>query len=171
MNNVKNVFSIKDLENLSGIKAHTIRIWEKRYNVLEPMRSDTNIRSYDIKNLQKLLNIVLLHNYGYKISKIGSLTQEQINKLANDIISEKSAKNHAISTFKMAMMNFDQSLFFNTYNQLLNEKSFREVFYTVFIPLMQEIGFLWQTETISPAHEHFISYLIKQKLLINTEKV
>ena len=171
MNNVKNVFSIKDLENLSGIKAHTIRIWEKRYNVLEPMRSDTNIRSYDIKNLQKLLNIVLLHNYGYKISKIGSLTQEQINKLANDIISEKSAKNHAISTFKMAMMNFDQSLFFKTYNQLLSEKSFREVFYTVFVPLMQELGFLWQTETISPAHEHFITYLIKQKLLINTEKV
>ena len=171
MNNVKNVFSIKDLENLSGIKAHTIRIWEKRYNVLEPMRSDTNIRSYDIKNLQKLLNIVLLHNYGYKISKIGSLTQEQINTLANEIISEKSAKNHAISTFKMAMMNFDQSLFFNTYNQLLSEKSFREVFYTVFIPLMQEIGFLWQTDTISPAHEHFITYLIKQKLLINTEKV
>jgi DNA-binding transcriptional MerR regulator len=171
MNNVKNVFSIKDLENLSGIKAHTIRIWEKRYNALEPMRSDTNIRSYDIKNLQKLLNIVLLHNYGYKISKISLLSQEQINKLANDIISEKSAKNHAISTFKMAMMNFDQSLFFKTYDQLLSEKSFREVFYTVFVPLMQELGFLWQTETISPAHEHFITYLIKQKLLINTEKV
>ena len=171
MNNVKNVFSIKDLENLSGIKAHTIRIWEKRYDVLEPMRSDTNIRSYDIKNLQKLLNIVLLHNYGYKISKISKLSQTEINNLVNNIVSEKSAKNHAISTFKMAMMNFDQSLFFNTYNQLLSEKSFREVFYTVFIPLMQEIGFLWQTQTISPAHEHFISYLIKQKLLINTEKV
>jgi MerR family transcriptional regulator, light-induced transcriptional regulator len=171
MNNVKNVFSIKDLENLSGIKAHTIRIWEKRYNVLEPMRSDTNIRSYDIKNLQKLLNIVLLHNYGYKISKIATLDQAQINKLSSDIISEKSAKNHAISSFKMAMMNFDQSLFFNTYNQLLNEKTFQEVFYTVFIPLMNELGFLWQTETISPSHEHFITYLIKQKLLINTEKV
>ncbi|CAM3869940.1 MerR family transcriptional regulator [Flavobacterium cucumis] len=171
MNNVKNVFSIKDLENLSGIKAHTIRIWEKRYDVLEPMRSDTNIRSYDIKNLQKLLNIVLLHNYGYKISKISQLTQTELNKLVNEIISEKSAKNHAISTFKMAMMNFDQALFFNTYNNLLSEKSFKEVFYTVFIPLMQEIGFLWQTDTISPAHEHFISYLIKQKLLINTEKV
>ena len=106
MNNIKVNFSIKDLENLTGIKAHTIRIWEKRYNVLEPMRSDTNIRSYDIKNLQKLLNIVLLHNYGYKISKIATLDQAQINKLSNDIISEKSAKNHAISTFKMAMMNF-----------------------------------------------------------------
>lgn len=171
MNNVKNVFSIKDLENLSGIKAHTIRIWEKRYNILEPMRSETNIRFYDIKNLQKLLNIVLLHNYGYKISKISTLSSEEFNKLANDIISEKSAKNHAISTFKIAMMNFDQTLFFNTYNKLLSEKSFKEVFYSVFIPLMQELGFLWQTDTISPAHEHFITYLIKQKLLINTEKV
>lgn len=171
MNNVKNVFSIKDLENLSGIKAHTIRIWEKRYNILEPMRSETNIRFYDIKNLQKLLNIVLLHNYGYKISKIATLSSEEFNKLVNDIISEKSAKNHAISTFKVAMMNFDQTLFFNTYNKLLSEKSFKEVFYSVFIPLMQELGFLWQTDTISPAHEHFITYLIKQKLLINTEKV
>lgn len=171
MNNVKNVFSIKDLENLSGIKAHTIRIWEKRYNVLEPMRTETNIRMYDLPNLQKLLNITLLHNYGYKISKISSLPAERIPVLVNEIISEKSAKHHAISAFKMAMMNFDQSLFFNTYNQLLNEKSFREVFYTVFVPLMQELGFLWQTETISPAHEHFITYLIKQKLLINTEKV
>lgn len=171
MNNVKNVFSIKDLENLSGIKAHTIRIWEKRYNILEPMRSETNIRFYDIKNLQKLLSIVLLHNYGYKISKISTLPSDEFNKLANDIISEKSAKNHAISTFKIAMMNFDQTLFFNTYNKLLSEKSFKEVFYSVFIPLMQELGYLWQTDTISPAHEHFITYLIKQKLLINTEKV
>jgi DNA-binding transcriptional MerR regulator len=171
MNNVKNVFSIKDLENLSGIKAHTIRIWEKRYNILEPMRSETNIRYYDIKNLQKLLSIVLLHNYGYKISKISTLSTEEFNKLANDIISEKSAKNHAISTFKIAMMNFDQTLFFNTYNKLLSEKTFKDVFYSVFIPLMQELGYLWQTDTISPAHEHFITYLIKQKLLINTEKV
>ena len=171
MTNVKNVFSIKDLENLSGIKAHTIRIWEKRYNVLEPMRSETNIRFYDIKSLQKLLSIVLLHNYGYKISKISSLSHEEFNKLANDIISEKSAKNHAISTFKVAMMNFDQALFFNTYNKLLSEKTFKEVFYSVFIPLMHELGFLWQTDTISPANEHFITFLIKQKLLINTEKV
>lgn len=171
MNNIKNVFSIKDLENLSGIKAHTIRIWEKRYAVLAPMRTETNIRLYDLASLQKLLNITLLHNHGYKISKISKYPPEKIPELVNEIVSSKSAKNHAISSFKMAMMNFDQTLFFNTYNKLLSEKSFREVFYEVFIPMMTELGLLWQTDTITPAHEHFISYLIKQKLLINTEKV
>jgi len=171
MNSVKNTFSIKDLENLSGIKAHTIRIWEKRYNVLEPMRTDTNIRFYDLSALQKLLNITLLHDYGYKISKISKMPPEKIPALVREIVSEKSAKSHAISSFKMAMMNFDQNIFFNTYNTLLAEKSFREVFFEVFIPLMEELGFLWQAETITPAHEHFISYLIKLKLLTNTEKI
>ena len=171
MNSIKNTFSIKDLENLSGIKAHTIRIWEKRYNVLEPMRTDTNIRYYDLSCLQKLLNITLLHEYGYKISKISKMPSEKIPLLVKEIVSEKSAKNHAISAFKLAMMNFDQTLFFNTYNNLLSEKSFKEIFFDVVIPLMNEIGFLWQTDTITPAHEHFISYLIKQKLLINTEKI
>ncbi len=171
MNNVKSVFSIKDLENLSGVKAHTIRIWEKRYNILEPMRSTTNIRNYDLHNLQKLLNIVLLHNYGYKISRIAEHSSEKIELLVREIISEKSSKNHAINAFKMAMINFDQALFFNTYNSLLSEKTFREIFYEVVIPLMNEIGLLWQSGTITPAQEHFISFLIKQKLLINTEKI
>ena len=171
MNNVKNVFSIKDLENLSGIKAHTIRIWEKRYNVLEPMRSDTNIRYYNLVNLQKLLNITLLHDYGYKISRIAKYSNEEIPEIVREIVSEISVKSHAISCFKMAMLNFDQSLFFSTYNTLLSHKTFREVFYDVFIPLLNEIGLLWQSDTIKPAHEHFISYLIKQKLLINTEKL
>ena len=171
MNNVKTVFSIKDLENLTGIKAHTIRIWEKRYNVLEPMRTETNIRLYNIENLQKLLNITLLHKHGYKISNISKLSEDKIPQLVNDIISDKSVKNHAISSFKMAMMNFDQVLFLNTYDKLLSEKSFREIFADILIPLLIEIGSLWQTNTISIAHEHFISYLIKQKLLINTEKL
>jgi DNA-binding transcriptional MerR regulator len=171
MNNVKNVFSIKDLENISGIKAHTIRIWEKRYAILEPMRTETNIRLYDLESLQKLLNITLLHKHGYKISTISKLSKERIPELVNEIISEKSAKHHAISSFKMAMMNFDHTLFFNTYNKLLSEKTFRSVFYEVFIPLLEEIGLLWQAGTVSPAHEHFISYLIKQKLLNNTEIV
>jgi DNA-binding transcriptional MerR regulator len=169
MNSIKSVFSIKDLENLSGVKAHTIRIWEKRYNILEPMRTDTNIRLYDIENLQKLLNITLLHSHGYKISKISKFPPEKIPQLVKDIISEKSAKNHALNAFKVAMMNFDQSLFLNTYENLLSEKSFSLVFNEVFIPLLNEIGMLWQIGTITPSHEHFIVYLIRQKLLSNIE--
>jgi len=171
INNIKSAFSIKDLENLSGIKAHTIRIWEKRYTILEPIRTDSNIRTYDLSNLQKLLNVVLLNKHGYKISRIAEYSTDKIALLVREIISEKNSKNHALNAFKMAMINFDQSLFFNTYNSLLSEKTFREVFYEVFVPLMHEIGLLWQSGTISPAQEHFISYLIKQKLLINTEKV
>lgn len=171
MNSIKSVFSIKDLENLSGIKAHTIRIWEKRYGILEPMRTTTNIRLYDIENLQKLLNITLLHSHGYKISKISKFPPEKIPQLVQEIVSDKSAKNHAINAFKLAMMNFDQALFFTTYNKLLSEKSFREVFIEIFIPLMNEIGILWQTGTITPSHEHFISYLIRQKLLSNIEQL
>lgn len=170
MNNVKTVFSIKDLENLSGIKAHTIRIWEKRYDVLQPMRTDTNIRLYDLASLQKLLNITLLHSHGYKISKISKYPQEKIPQLVREIMSQKNTKNHAINAFKIAMLKFDQTHFINTYNTLLSEKSFREIFYDVFIPLMDELGMLWQTDTITPAQEHFISYLIRQKLIINTEK-
>ena len=171
MNNIKNVFSIKDLENLSGIKAHTIRIWEKRYDILQPMRTDTNIRLYDLASLQKLLNITLLHDYGYKISKIATYPQDKIPSLVREIISNKTAKSHAISELKMEMMNFDQELFFNTYNWLIAEKSFKEIFHQVFIPLMNELGLHWQSDTITPAHAHIISYLIKQKLLVNTEKL
>lgn len=171
MNNIKSTFTIKDLENLSGIKAHTIRIWEKRYKVLEPKRTTTNIRYYDLESLQKLLNITLLHKHGYKISKISKFPEEKIPTLVREIISRKSVKHHAINSFKMAMMNFDQALFFKTYNTLLSEKSFREIFYEVVIPLMEELGLLWQAGTITPAHEHFILNLITQKLLINLEKL
>ncbi|MFP2994277.1 MerR family transcriptional regulator [Spongiivirga sp. MCCC 1A20706] len=171
MNNVKNYFSIKDLENLSGIKAHTIRIWEKRYNLLAPDRTDSNIRLYDLKNLQKLLNITLLYNNGYKISKIANIEEDKIPIVVREIVSENSVKSHSINAFKLAMINFDQTMFFNTYNSLLTNKSFREIFHEVFIPLLNELGLLWQTDTISPSHEHFITSLVKQKILINTEKI
>jgi DNA-binding transcriptional MerR regulator len=170
MNNIKSVFSIKDLENLSGIKAHTIRIWEKRYNILQPMRTETNNRLYDAKNLQKLLNVVLLHNHGYKISKISKYSDEEIPNIVRDIISEKSVNHHAITEFKMAMMNFDQTQFLKTYNELLSERPFHEIFEEIFIPLLDEIGLLWQSDTISPAHEHFISHLVRQKVILHTEK-
>jgi len=171
MNNVKSNFSIKDLENLSGIKAHTIRIWEKRYNLFQPNRTDTNIRCYDLENLQKLLNVTFLYNNGYKISKISQLGEDNIPKVVKNMVAEQRDNGHVLNSFKMAMMNFDQALFFKTYNALLKEKSFREIFYEDFIPFLNEVGLLWQTDTITPSHEHFICALIKQKILVNTEKL
>jgi DNA-binding transcriptional MerR regulator len=171
MNNIKKHFSIRDLENLSGIKAHTIRIWEKRYRLLSPERTDTNIRTYNLASLQKLLNITLLYHNGHKISKIAKIPEGNIPLVVREIVAKNSFKNHAMNAFKLAMMNFDQTIFFNTYNSLINEKSFREVFKETFIPLLNELGLLWQTDTISPAHEHFITSLIKQKILVNTEKL
>lgn len=171
MNNVKKVFSIRDLENLSGIKAHTIRIWEKRYGLLLPERTSTNIRSYNLESLQKLLNITLLYNNGHKISKIAKIPEDNIPLMVREIVSKNSIKNHAISAFKLAMINFDQTLFISTYNSIMVDRSFREVFKDVFIPFLNEIGLLWQTDSISPAHEHFITSLIKQKLLSTTENL
>jgi DNA-binding transcriptional MerR regulator len=170
MNSSKKSFSIRDLENLSGIKAHTIRIWEKRYNLLSPERTETNIRTYSLESLQKLLNITLLYNSGYKISKISKIREEDIPLLVNEIIAKNSEKHHAINAFKLAMVNFDTHQFYNTYNSLVADRSFKELFNEVFIPLMTELGMLWQSKTISPAHEHFISSLIKQKIYIQTEK-
>ncbi|MET7030607.1 MerR family transcriptional regulator [Sediminicola luteus] len=171
MNNVKKIFSIRDLENLSGIKAHTIRIWEKRYDLLSPERTSTNIRNYSLASLQKLLNITLLYNNGYKISKIAKVPEDEIPLLVKEIVARNSFKNHSINAFKLAMVNFDQTMFFNTYNRLLADKSFRDIFYDVFIPLLNELGLLWQTDTISPSHEHFITNLIKQKIIVNTDKL
>jgi len=171
MNNIKNRFSIKDLENLTGIKAHTIRIWEKRYSLLEPKRTETNIRYYDLASFQKLLNVSYLNNNGYKISKIATIDAQEIPQLVREIAAKTNLDSHAINAFKLSMLNFDQALFYKTYETLLSEKSFENIFYNIFIPLLTEIGLLWQTDTINPAHEHFISILIRQKILINTEKI
>ncbi len=169
MNNIKSVFSIKDLENLTGIKAHTIRIWEKRYNLLEPERTDTNIRYYDLESLQMLLNVTYLNDNGYKISKIALMSREEKADKVRTLATKNGSDNHALNLMKLSMLNFDQALFYGTYNNLAKEKSFKEIFYQIFIPLMTEIGLLWQTDTITPAHEHFISTLIRQKISTNTE--
>lgn len=171
MNSVKNKYSIKDLENLSGIKAHTIRIWEKRYNILIPVRTQTNIRLYDSKSLQKLLNITTLHNSGYKISKIAELSTDKIHQLASDLTHSKKGKNSTLNNFKLAIINLNQSKFIEIYNRLSEEKSFHKIFIENFIPLLNEIGVLWQSGTISSAHEHFVSHLIKQKIISHTDQL
>jgi DNA-binding transcriptional MerR regulator len=169
MGNIKQNFSIKDLESLSGIKAHTIRMWEKRYGVLSPERTDTNIRTYGITGLQKILNIAFLNENGYKISRISGMEESEISGLVQRITTSKSNSNRAVKSLKVAMMNFDQHLFLKTYNNLMVTKTFREVYHEVFIPLLHEIGLLWQAGTITPAHEQFVTNLIKQKLFINIE--
>ncbi len=168
MEYIKQNFSIKDLENLTGIKAHTIRIWEKRYNILSPTRTSTNIRTYNSCDLQKILNISFLNENGYKISRISKLSEEDINKMVRNISASASEKHRSINALKMAMINFDHDLFDQTYQNLRKNKSFREIFDQVFIPLLDEIGLLWQTDSIKPVHEHYIVELIKQKIYLNS---
>ena len=171
MNNIKNSFTIKDLENISGVKAHTIRIWEKRYGLLSPERTDTNIRYYSSDNLQKLLNVVLLNINNHKISKIAEMSNEAIIVKAKELAFKVAVDDEAINSFKLSMFQFDKVLFNSTYNKLLNKKTFREIFKDVFIPFLGHIGLLWQTDTLLPAHEHFISNLIAQKIQISIERL
>lgn len=171
VNNIKQDFTIRDLENISGVKAHTIRIWEKRYNLLEPKRTETNIRYYTPENLTKLLNIVLLNKNGFKISKIAAMSDDMITLQSRELTFNVGINDEAINSFKVSMFQFDKIIFNNTYNTLLHKKTFREIFKDVFIPFLEQIGLLWQTETLLPAHEHFISNLIAQKIQTNTEKL
>ena len=171
MSRIKSNFSIKDLENISGIKAHTIRIWEKRYKLLSPDRTDTNIRRYSLPSLQKLLNITLLYNHGFKISKIASLDHEEIPTMVREIALKSNSEQVSINALKLSMVNFDTVLFDATYEEILLQNDFDFVFMNIFMPLMNELGILWQTNAISPSHEHFITNLIKQKIHIQTESL
>ncbi|MDT0555727.1 MerR family transcriptional regulator [Patiriisocius hiemis] len=162
---IKSTFSIKDLENLTGVKAHTIRIWEKRYNLLSPERTKTNIRNYDLESFKKLLNVTFLYNQGYKISKIAKLQPDEISKLVKES-SKIDSDTYAINSFKSSMFEFSNSLFSKTYDELAAKKTFRQIFISVFIPLLKEIGILWQIGTIDPIHESFISECIKQKIIV-----
>ncbi|MGV8946419.1 MAG: MerR family transcriptional regulator [Lutibacter sp.] len=171
MNNIKTEFTIKDLENFSGIKAHTIRIWEKRYNLFQPKRTESNIRYYDIENLQKLLNISLLYNNGLKISKIADLSEAKIGLAVRELVFNKGSESQGSVSLKLAMLNFDEPLFNQTYNSLISQISFQDIFKNVFVPFLNEIGFLWQFKTITPAHEHFITNLIRQKIHVNIDKL
>ncbi|PHQ30552.1 MerR family transcriptional regulator [Leeuwenhoekiella nanhaiensis] len=172
MDAVKTTFSIKDLESFGGVKAHTIRMWERRYNLLEPKRTPTNIRYYDLGDLQKLLNVTFLLQHDYKISKIAEHSTSEISDLVQKTVKkERPGSNyHVISTFKIAMMNFDHHLFTKTFESLSDKMDFRKIFFQVFIPLLEEIGLLWQSNAINPAHEHFISNLIRQKMQVRIEQ-
>ena len=161
---VKTHFSIKDLENLSGVKAHTIRIWEKRYGLFSPQRTDTNIRQYNLSSFKKLLDVTFIYNQGIKISKIATFSPEKIkNVILENAVDHK--EHFAINGFKNAMFDFSTTQFNKIFSQLLKTKTFEQVFENVFIPFLHEIGVLWHIGTIDVSHERFVSELIKRKTI------
>jgi len=171
MNKQGQAFSIKDLENICGIKAHTIRIWEKRYHLLEPERTDTNIRTYNMESLKKLLNVSFLVNCGYKISRISKLKEEEVYEYVNSIVSDQTTVDRSLNSLKLAMLNFNTNLFVETISSLKERFNFTKVFYDVLLPFLNEVGMLWQTNTINSTHEHFVTNIIKQKLWVEIDNL
>lgn len=159
-------YTIKELEHLSGIKAHTIRIWEQRYNILCPKRTETNIRYYDDADLKAILNISLLNERGYKISKIAQMPPEQIMQKVQQLCDESCRGSHHISTLVKAMVDMDEESFDRTLSTAALQLGLKETMNEVIYPFLTKIGVLWQTGNISPAHEHFVSNLIRQKLIV-----
>lgn len=155
-------YSIKNLEVLTGIKAHTIRIWEQRYNLLEPKRTETNIRYYDAEDLKKILNVSLLYNHGTKISKIAKLSEEEILENSKQIILNKyddsdNSMEHLINaTIAMDHQKIDEIL-----NSTYNEKGMIRFYQELISPYLIRIGELWQLNAMSVAHEHFFSNILK----------
>lgn len=124
-----------------------------------------------MNSLLKLLNVSLLYNNGVKISKIAILSDAKMELCVKELVFKEGFESNALNSFKLAMLNFDEFLFNQTYNSLISQTSFRTIFTELFIPFLNEIGILWQVHSITPAHEHFITNLIKQKILINIEKL
>ena len=158
--------SIRDLENLSGIKAHTIRIWEKRYSLFDPSRTSTNIRSYNPSDLKKLLNIVSVLNSGMKISKATSLSETELcNEIENLASINYEASNEIIiNDFIIATIKCDVSLFEELYVKTVNSIGVEKTIENIVYPLLIKIGLLWTVSKIEPAQEHFTSQMIRQKL-------
>ena len=161
----KERYTIQDLENLCGIQAHTLRIWEKRYDLLCPLRAGNNVRYYSHKDLQKILNVATLYHHGYKISKIAAMNETALLEAVRKESISDTTGDYALHHLKLAMLTFDEPLFNQIVQQLLSQKSFREVFTSVFLPLLIETGLMWQTNTITVAQEHFLSNLLRHKIM------
>jgi DNA-binding transcriptional MerR regulator len=159
-------YSIKELEHLSGIKAHTLRIWEQRYQLLQPKRTDTNIRYYDDADLKNLLNVALLYQEGYKISKIAQLPRDQVAQEVLKITGSELGQEQFISQLIVAMVELDEVLFERILSRAILQLGFSVSVRTVIYPFLHKIGLLWQTGNITPAHEHFMSQLVRQKMLV-----
>ncbi len=163
------VYSIKDLEHLSGIKAHTIRIWEQRYDLFSPQRTATNIRFYNDEDLKLILNIASLKDHGIKISKIVAMPQEVLEEEVKKIALERRSHQDQISALTMAMIDLDEEEFSSILDDCTKLLGFEKAMMEIIYPFMRRIGILWLTNSINPAQEHFISHLVRQKLIVATD--
>lgn len=159
-------FSIRELEQLSGIKAHTIRIWEKRHRLIVPKRTATNIRYYSDDDLKKIINVSLLNNHGVKISKIVTLSEQEINQQVFKLSEEKANVEVYIDQLVLAMIDLEEEQFDKVLSRLTLKLGFENAILDVVYPFLEKIGILWLTENISPAQEHFITHLIRQKIIV-----
>lgn len=158
-------YSIKELEQLSGIKAHTIRIWEKRHKIISPQRTTTNIRFYSDEDLKKIINVSLLNTHGFKISKIAGMSDQEISTKILDMSEAKPEADLYMDRLVVAMVDLEEESFEKILSEIIKKIGFERSITEVVYPFMEKIGVLWQTGTITPAHEHFISNLIRQKLI------
>lgn len=159
-------YSIRDLEHLTGIKAHTLRIWEKRYGIVTPKRTPTNIRYYTDDDLKKLLNISILNRNGYKISSIVNLDPEDLSKKIVSLSKQSVDGDNSIENLIMSMIEIDEAKFEKILSNLIINIGFEETFLKIIIPFFEKIGILWQVGAINPGQEHFITNLIRQKIIV-----
>lgn len=159
-------YSIKDLEQLSGIKAHTLRIWEQRYNIINPKRTDTNIRTYDDNDLKLVLNIALLKDHDYKISEIAKLSLEELSKEVLAISDKQLNYPDQIHALTIAMIDIDEERFEKIMSTNILQFGFENTMINIIYPFLSRIGTLWVTGSIGPAQEHFITNLIRQKIIV-----
>jgi len=159
-------YSIRNLEKLSGIKAHTIRMWEKRYSIVRPRRTGTNIRYYCDDDLKRILNVSILKRHGLKISRIAEMTDDQIAGQVMHIARTTGDHESQIEQLIVSVIEFDEDRFERTLSRGIMQLGFEETVLRVIYPFFLRIGILWQVGTVSPAQEHFASNLIRQKLLV-----
>ncbi len=159
-------YSIKDFEQLSGIKAHTLRIWEQRYNLLQPKRTDTNIRYYDDDDLKLILNVALLNDNGVKISKIASMSSIELREEVMKLTDRSLTHDDQIHALTICMIEMDEERFDKILSTNILKLGFEQTMLNVIYPFMSKIVILWQTGAINPAQEHFMSNLVRQKLIV-----
>ncbi len=164
-------FTIRDIENLCGIKAHTLRVWEQRYNFFTPKRKESKHRLYDNEDLKQLLRISFLYQHGWKISKIAQLSPEQIIREASQFQPGPESYQYFINQLLECALDFEKEGFTKQLENIIAKTGFEDCIRQVCYPLLQKIGMLWMTNHVIPAQEHFCSYIIQHKIIAETEKL